>query len=145
GYISNVPGTIDFPPGSIAAVSGGNPSAHNAHLVASNTNPVTYQGWRLSALYQFRDDWNLLIQQNYQDMDAEGYFYAYPQNPSGNALPPYEITAFTPAYTKDRYQSTAWTLNGKFGELKAVYSGSYLVRHIEAQQDYSNYLRSHTG
>jgi iron complex outermembrane recepter protein len=146
GYISNVPGTIAFAPGSIPAAEGGNPSANNAALVASDTNPVTYQGLRLSALYQLNDDWNLLIQQNYQNMDAEGYFYAYPQDPSGNALAPYQITAFTPAYNKDRYESTAWTLNGRVGELKAVYSGSYLVRHIEAQQDYSNYLRSlHTG
>jgi iron complex outermembrane receptor protein len=145
GYISNVPGTIGFPAGSTPAVEGGNPSANNAHLVASDTNPVTYQGLRLSALYQVNDDWNVLIQQNYQNMDAEGYFYAYPQDPSGNALQPYQITAFTPAYNKDRYESTAWTLNGRFGELKAVYSGSYLVRHIEAQQDYSNYLRSDKG
>jgi iron complex outermembrane receptor protein len=145
GYISNVPGTIAFPAGSIPAVDGGNPSANNAHLVASDTNSVSYQGLRLSALYQVNDDWSLLIQQDYQEIDAEGYFYAYPQDPAGNALSPYAITAFTPAYNKDRYESTAWTLNGKFGELKAVYSGSYLVRHIEAQQDYSNYLRSHTG
>jgi outer membrane receptor protein involved in Fe transport len=145
GYISNVPGTIAFPAGSVPAVEGGNPSANNASLVASNTNPVTYQGLRLSALYQFNDEWNLLVQQNYQNMDAEGYFYAYPNDSSGNALPPYEITAFTPAYNKDRYESTAWTLNGSFGGLKAVYSGSYLVRHIEAQQDYSNYLLSRTG
>jgi iron complex outermembrane receptor protein len=145
GYISNVPGTIAFPPGSVPAVDGGNLSANNAGLVASNTNPVSYQGLRLSALYQFSDGWNLLIQQNYQDMEADGYFYAYPQDPSGNALPPYEITAFTPAYTKDRYESTAWTLNGRFGELQAVYTGNYLVRHIEGQQDYSNYLRSAHG
>ena len=146
GYISNVPGTIAFVPGSIAAVAGGNPSANNAGLVASNTNPVTHNGFRLSALYQFRDDWNLLIQQNYQGMQADGYFYAYPQDPGGNALPPYQITAFTPAFTKDRYESTAWTLNGRIGELRAVYSGSYLDRHIEGQQDYSNYLRSlHAG
>jgi iron complex outermembrane receptor protein len=146
GYISNVPGTIAFVPGSIPAVDGGNPSANNAALVASNTNPVTYQGLRLSALYQVNDDWNLLIQQNYQGMHADGYFYAYPQDPSGNALPPYEITAFTPAFTRDRYESTTWTLNGRLGVLKAVYSGSYLVRHIEGQQDYSNYLRGiHAG
>jgi outer membrane receptor protein involved in Fe transport len=146
GYISNVPGTIAFVPGSIPAVEGGNPSANNAALVASNTNPVTYGGFRLSALYQFRDDWSLLIQQNYQYLHADSYFYAYPQDPGGNALPPNQITAFTPAFTKDRYESTAWTLNGRIGELKAVYSGSYLVRHIEGQQDYSNYLRSlHAG
>jgi len=145
GYISNVPGTIAFLPGSTPAVSGGNPVATNAQLLGSNTNPVSYGGFRLSGLYRFDDDWNLLIQQNYQDMHADGYFYAYPFDPNGTALAPYQITAFTPAYSKDRYESTAWTLNGGLDGLKAVYTGSYLTRHIEGQQDYSNYLRSVTG
>ena len=145
GYISNVPGTIAFPAGSTPAVSGANPVANNASLVAPNTNPLTYGGFRLTGLYQFHNDWNLLVQQNYQDMQADGYFYAYPFDPNGKALPRYEITAFTPAYTKDHYESTAWTLNGGFGDLKMVYTGSYLARHIEGQQDYSNYLRSVIG
>jgi iron complex outermembrane recepter protein len=145
GYITNVPATIAFPPNSTAAVSGGNPVANNAFLAAPNTNPVTYGGFRLSGLYQLADDWSLLIQQNYQDMHADGYFYAYPSDPNGRALAPYQITAFSPAFTKDRYASTAWTLNGSFGDLKAVYTGSYLTRHIEGEQDYSNYLRSVTG
>ena len=145
GYISNVPATIAFAPGSVPAVAGGNPTANNAALLASDINPVIYQGVRLSALYQRGDDWNLLIQQNYQDMNADGYFYAYPFGPDGTALRPYEITAFNPAFNKDRYESTAWALNGRLGDLRVVYNGSYLVRHIEAQQDYSNYLRSGKG
>ena len=145
GYISNVPATLAYPPGSPPAVSGGNPTANNAALLASDTNPLTYAGFRLSALYQFADDWSLLLQQSYQNMDAEGYFYAYPSDPNGNALARYQITAFTPAYNQDRYESTAWTLHGRIGGLKAVYNGSYLVRHIEAQQDYSNYLHSPLG
>ena len=54
-------------------------------------------------------------------------------------------SAFNPAYTRDRFDSTAWTLNGKIGDLKAVYTGSYMLRHIEGQQDYSNYWRSVYG
>ncbi|MGH9643587.1 MAG: TonB-dependent receptor plug domain-containing protein, partial [Terriglobales bacterium] len=143
GYIDNVPSTIGFVPGTPEAATG--VRASNASLVSSNTNPVSYGGFRLSGLYQIQDDWSLLIEQNYQDMNADGYFYAYPSDSNGKALQPYEITAFTPAYTHDRYESTAWTLNGKLGGLQGVYSGSYMVRHIEGQQDYSNYLRSATG
>jgi outer membrane receptor protein involved in Fe transport len=144
GYISNVPGTISFslPSPSDEKIRLISPVANNASLVGPNTNPVTYQGFRLSGLYQFDDEWSLLIQQNYQDMDAEGYFYAYPFDSNGNALKARQITAFTPAYTRDRYESTAWTLAGRLGELKAIYAGSYMARHIEGQQDYSNYLRS---
>jgi iron complex outermembrane recepter protein len=145
GYISNVPGTIGYLPNSPQVLAGVNPMANNASLLQNNTNPVNYEGARLSALYKINDDWNVLLQQNYQDMRAEGYFYAYPLASDDRALQPYQITAFTPAYTKDRYESTAWTLDGKVDDLRIVYTGSYMVRHIEGQQDYSNYLRNVNG
>ena len=143
GYIDNVAATAGYEGDSAAARSG--VTANNASLVASNTNPVNYEGLRASLLWQFNPDWDLLLQQNFQDTEADGYFYAYPQDPNGNALQPYQIAAFTPAYTKDRYESTAWTLNGRIGSLSAVYTGSFMTRHIEGQQDYSNYLRSPYG
>ena len=142
GYIANVPGTIqlDLPSPSAPGVSLVSPVVSNAGLVARDTNPIIWQGLRLSGLYRFNDDWNLLIQQSYQDMDAAGSFYAYPVASDGQALQNYQITAFEPSYTHDRYGSTAWTLNGQVADIKAVYSGSYMVRHIEGQQDYSNYI-----
>jgi iron complex outermembrane receptor protein len=144
GYISNVPGTISFdiPLDGVRLVS---PVANNADLVGSNTNSLTYRGFRLSALYRFNDDWDLLIQQSYQSMQADGSFYAYPADSNGRALQPNQITAFTPAYTQDRYESTAWTFNGRLGDLQAIYAGSYMRRHIDEQQDYSNYLRGTGG
>ena len=152
GYISNVPGTISYPPGSVGATLGGNPTANNFALVQNNANSVTYQGARVSVLWDINENWNFLLQQNYQDMEADGWFYDYPQAPNtyplvpnGQNLPRYEIQAFAPAYTKDRYESTAWTVNGQFAGLKGIYTGSYMVRHIDGQQDYSNYLRSTTG
>jgi iron complex outermembrane recepter protein len=145
GYISNVPSTIGYLPGSVPATLGGNPTANNYNLVQSDGNTVDYQGARLEALWKINDNWNFLLEQNYQNMEADGYFYAYPQDTAGNNLQQYQISAFTPAYTKDKYESTAWTLNGEFAGLKAVYTGSYMVRHIEGQQDYSNYLRSADG
>ena len=137
GYISNVAGSISSP---------GTPVANNASLVGSNENPVSYTGARLSALWKVNDNWNALIQQNYQNMEADGYFADYPKDPNGRNLAPDQITAFTPAYDKDKYESTAWTLNGNINDLlKLVYTGSYLVRHTEQQADYSNYLRSAVG
>ncbi len=143
GYINNVPSTIQFP---------GSPVANNAALVATNTNPVSYEGFRLSALWKINDNWNVLVQQNYQDMQADGYFADYPIGSDLQPLAPYQITAFEPAYDKDRYESTSWTVNGflpdvfgSFGGLKTVYTGSYLDRRINQQADYSNYLRSGGG
>ncbi|MBS0377151.1 MAG: TonB-dependent receptor [Proteobacteria bacterium] len=143
GYINNVPGTSSFVPGSIEASTG--VTASNVALVGTDTNPVQFQGARLSLLWQVADQWKLLVQQNYQGMTADGYFYAYPVSSDGRALAPYEITAFEPAYTHDRYESTALTLEGHVKDLDLVYTGSYLVRNIEGQQDYSGYMRSQFG
>jgi iron complex outermembrane recepter protein len=144
GYIDNVPATIGYQP--ITPSVNGGPTANNAFLVETNTNPVDYQGVRLSALWKINDNWDALLQQNYQNMEADGYFYAYPNSVVGTPLDHYQITAFTPAYSKDRYESTALTVNGKLSDLLSlVYAGSYMVRHIEGQQDYSNYMRSFTG
>jgi outer membrane receptor protein involved in Fe transport len=146
GYISNLPSTIAYPPGSVGATIGGNPSANNASLLKNDANPVTYQGMRFSLLWKFADNWDFLLQQNYQDLEADGWFYAYPADPNGTTLAPYQITAFQPAYTKDRYESTSVTINGQItDDLHLLYAGNYLVRHIEGQQDYSNYLRSTFG
>ncbi len=145
GYIANVPSRIAYPANSPQVLAGVNPSANNAALVQTDTNPIDYQGVRAAVLWQFAPGWDVLLQQNLQDMDTPGYFYAYPFDSNGIALQPYQIAAFTPAYNKDRYRSTSLTINGEFHDWKLIYSGNYMVRHIEAQQDYSNYLRSATG
>jgi len=144
GYISNVPSTISYVPGTVPASSG--VSANNASLLGNHSNPVDYQGFRLSALWKMNDDWSLLLQQNYQDLDAQGYFYAYPADSNGVALARYQIAAFTPAFNKDKYASTSWTLSGKLpANMSLIYTGSYLDRNIDGQQDYSNYMRSIVG
>jgi iron complex outermembrane recepter protein len=146
GYIDNVPGTIGYYPGTPPRDLGGNPTANNGPLQGPASNPVEYQGARLSALWKITNDWDLLVQQNYQNLEADGYFYTYPTGTNGQPLGRYQINAFSPAYTKDKYESTAWTLNGKLGDLLSlVYTGSYMTRHIDGQQDYSNYMRSAVG
>jgi outer membrane receptor protein involved in Fe transport len=159
GWIDNVPGTISipplgngadvgFPPGAgtgLPASRPGSPIATNAGMTGRNMNTMDYTGARLSALYKFNENWDILVQQNYQNSEADGYFYTYPKDSNGNNLGPMELTAFVPAYSKDKYSSTAWTINGAFAGLKAVYTGSYMTRSIDGQQDYSNYMRSNHG
>lgn len=146
GYIDNVPATIGYYPGSAPNTLGGNPTANNGPFQGNATNPVDYVGARLSAAWKVNDDWDVLLQQNYQDMQADGYFYTYPTGTEGQPLGKYQINAFYPGGTKDRYESTSLTINGKIADLlNVVYSGSYMVRHIDGQQDYSNYMRSAVG
>jgi iron complex outermembrane recepter protein len=146
GYIDNVPGTIGYYPGTPPFDAGGNPTANNGPFQGTDTNPVTYEGARVSGLWKINDDWDVLVQQNYQDMRADGYFYSYPTGTDGTPLGKYQINAFYPGSSKDRYESTAWTVNGKITDLlSVVYTGSYMVRHIDGTQDYSNYMRSNVG
>src|SRR5262249_8434323 len=86
GYTDKVSATIGYHPGTIPYDSGGNPTANNAGLAGANTNSVTYTGARLSALYKLNDNWDFLVQQNWQNMEADGYFYAYPRGVNGESL-----------------------------------------------------------
>ncbi len=150
GYISNVPSTIAVRKlgtgdDSNRANRPGSPIVTNGGVQGNNLNTISTSGARLSALYKFSENWDILLQQNYQNTEADGYFYTYPLDSNGNVLGKNQLTAFTPAFNKDKYASTAWTVNGSFAGLKAVYTGSYMTRHIDGQQDYSNYLRSGHG
>ncbi|HVO48618.1 MAG TPA: TonB-dependent receptor, partial [Steroidobacteraceae bacterium] len=79
--------------------------------------------------------------QSYQNIDAQGVFYQMPKSSDGDPLPPQSVTLFNDSWSKDKFENTAWTLNGRIGALKAVYTGSYLVRNISEIQDYTNYAR----
>jgi len=164
GYIDNVPATFtrkntdigigfayypanaagqcpDGLPNNGFCVPPGSPSINNFNLARDNINPITYQGIRAELLYKFSDDWDVLITQSYQDMHSQGVFYQQPFASDGAPLQPLQVTLFNQAYNKDKFESTAWTVNGKLGDIRAVYTGGYLVRHIDQTGDYTNYAR----
>jgi outer membrane receptor protein involved in Fe transport len=163
GYIDNVPATFtrhdtdigihyaSFPavggvcpdggPNNGFCVPPGSPVLNNSNIAAKAINPAEYQGIRVEALYKFNEDWNVLITQSFQDLDTQGVFYQQPNASDGAPLQPLEVTLFNNAFDKDRFESTAWTVNGRFGDLKAVYTGGYLVRNVEQVGDYTNYAR----
>jgi iron complex outermembrane recepter protein len=137
-------GGVCTAPGAVATAFGvppGSPVINNYLIAQNDINPVTYQGIRAELLYKFSDDWDLLITQSYQDMHSQGVFYQQPFASDGAPLQPLQVTLFNTAYNKDNFESTAWTVNGKFGDIRAVYTGGYLVRHVEQTGDYTNYAR----
>jgi iron complex outermembrane receptor protein len=154
GYINNVPGTfvrqstdtgihyagyVNNIPGPATPEN----SANNNALVANGINTVNYQGFRLSALYKFNEDWNALLTQTYQNMHSQGVFYetSYSSGTPAVPLPDLSVQNYVPTYDNDKFENTALTVNGKIGDLKLVYTGGYLVRNIEGQGDYTNYAR----
>lgn len=163
GYINNVPATFtrkntdlgihyaNYPavngqcpdglPNSGYCVPPGSPTLNNNSLVGNAINPVTYKGIRAELLYKFNDDWDILLSQMNQNMDADGVFYQQPRSSDGVPLQPLEVTLFNKTYTHDKFSNTAWTVNGKLGDLKALYTGGYLVRRVEQIADYTNYAR----
>jgi outer membrane receptor protein involved in Fe transport len=163
GYIDNVPATFtrkntdigihyaNYPavngqcpdglPNAGWCVPPGSPAINNYGIAGRAINPATYKGARFSMLYKFNEDWDLLLTQTYQNLDTDGVFYQQPNASDGAALNPLEVTLFNPSYNRDRFESTSWTVNGKFGALRAVYTGGYLVRKVEQVNDYTNYSR----
>ena len=165
GYINNVPSTfarggtdIGIGNNNGGVVPTNSITINNNNLVANGINPVTYNGARLEVLFKINDEWDALLTQSYQNMNAQGVFYQQPYGsqglvlnslaepqPSPQKLAPLSVTNFVPSYDKDKFEATAITVNGKIGDLKLVYDGSYMVRNVEQQQDYTNYSRGVNG
>jgi outer membrane receptor protein involved in Fe transport len=147
GYIDNIPATFARSNNDVSiGYAGGKVPANsvvinNSAVVGDNTNPVTYGGARVEALYRFNDDWNALLAQSYQNMEADGVFTEEAANSLGQPQPDLTSQLFNPSYNKDRFENTALTVDGRVGPLKLLYAGSYLVRNIEQVQDYTNYAR----
>ena len=108
--------------------------ANNGNIVENDINDVTYQGFRLSGLYEINEDWDLLITHAQQQIEADGVFAADPD------LDDYDIVRFTPENIEDKFHNTSWTLEGRLGALEALYTGAYTDRTTDQTVDYSDYL-----
>jgi iron complex outermembrane receptor protein len=87
GYISNVPGTIQVPdagnyypivpapmtcaPTALPAITACRRTTSSGSAIDISTRS-TYGGARASLLWKINDDWNALVQQNFQNMEADG-------------------------------------------------------------------------
>jgi outer membrane receptor protein involved in Fe transport len=121
------------------------PQANNFSIAQKDFNPTTYTGGRLSGLYQVDDDWNILISESLENLNADGLSVEYPVGSDFQTLKPLQVTSFTPSYVRDRYSNTAWTVNGKVADLNVIYTGGYTNRDVHQQEDYTNYSRSGGG
>ncbi len=172
GYIDNVYSTftrsnadvgnyyLNIKPNAAGACPNGQPQAatspgfctfpdqhqiNNGTTAGKDFNPVTYTGGRIEALWDVNPDWNILVTQSVQQLDARGLSQHYPIGSDFQPLGPLQVTSFVPNFYKDNFESTSWTVHGKLGPLTAIYTGSYLERHIDNQVDYTNYSRTAYG
>ena len=169
GYIDNVPSTFTrsnqdlgnsywnitpvgghCPNGQPAGAAGlcappNSGQVNNFSIAKKDFNPVDYSGGRISALVEVNPDWDVLIAQSFSNMNAQGLSVEYPTSSDFQPLGPLQVSSFVPSYDRDRWENTAWTVNGKIGQLKAIYTGAYMIRNISQQMDYTNYSRSAGG
>jgi outer membrane receptor protein involved in Fe transport len=158
GYIDNVAGTVDtsssgrfrtaktvrangVPVGSRAGgqskadLSGVNfLSANNSAHVEDDFNDATYQGYRLSALWDINEDWSLLVGAASQTLDVDGVFFVDPD------LGDLEIQRFERDTMEDSFDNYNWTLEGRLGALNVVYTGAFTERDTDQIVDYTDYL-----
>ena len=114
---------------------------NNFGIAANDFNPVTYAGGRLETLYQINDHWNALLTLSYQEIEADGVSAEMASNSQGQPLPDLTVQLFNPSFYKDRFRGAALTVAGQIGDLKALYTGGFLVRNLEQVQDYTSYAR----
>ena len=150
GYIDNLSATFARAAADLGinyAYAGGQVPANslvinNFNVATKDINPVTYQGVRLETLYRFNEDWSALLTQSYQSIEADGVFAEMAANSLGQPQPDLSVQLYNPSHSKDRFENTALTIDGRVGALKLVYAGAYFVRNVEQVQDYTNYARS---
>lgn len=110
-------------------------NADNAALVEDDFNDTSYQGGRISALWNINDNWSLQVGAMIQEIDSDGTFYTDP-NLEGD----YEIQRYEKEFVKDEYTNLNWTLQGRLGALDVIYTGAFTDRETDQRVDYSDYL-----
>ncbi len=139
GYIDNVQGTFTLDPeiNPDSAVDLGPDAtyeeARNSDLAEDNFNDSFYKGIRLSGYHEFNADWNILLQNTYQELGADGVF---DYDPDVGDL---KVERFFRDELEDTFNQTAWTIEGRAGMLDLIYTGGYLYREVEQSVDYTGY------
>jgi iron complex outermembrane recepter protein len=139
GYIDNVQGTFTLDPNinEESAVDLGPDAtydeARNADLAEDNFNDSFYKGVRLGVYHEFNPDWNVLVQNTYQELGADGVFDYDPK------VGDLEVERFFPDELRDKFNQTTWTVEGRAGMLDLIYTGGYLYREVEQSVDYTGY------
>ena len=159
GYIDNIPGTLNLtqsgrfrPAGTVRAngvpVSSGRAGfqstadlsgvtfldADNGAQAEDNFNDAVYSGARLTALWEFSPDWSLTVAHMQQDVEADGVFFADPT--VGDLV----IQRYENDRLEDSFNNINWTLEGRIGELEAIYTGAFTDREADQMVDYADYM-----
>ncbi len=137
GYINNVANPPETYPTS------GVPRS-NAGLVKKNYNWVDTTGGRAALKVNLNDTWSITPTLQTQHQVANGQFGYTPfgVNNASIVIPPsgdLNVSRFYPERNDDTWTQATLTVQGKIGNLDAIYAGGYLKRKIDSVSDYSDY------
>ncbi|WP_420139151.1 TonB-dependent receptor domain-containing protein [Sphingomonas sp.] len=131
GYIDNTPGQRTY------TLSDDDPSndktVNNSEFVKKNFNDVDTYGGRIALAVDLNDNWTVTPSLVAQHQLAHGTFGFDPR------VGDLEVHEFAPDRNLDKWYQAALTVEGKIGNFDLVYSGGYLQRSIDNDQDYSYY------
>jgi len=111
-------------------------AANNSGLIEEDFNDTQYSGFRVSALYEFSDDWRLSVSHARQSVESDGVFFADPDLGLDNL----EVQRFEQDKLEDDFSNTSWTVEGRLAMLDVVYTGAYTDRDTQQRVDYTDYL-----
>lgn len=106
---------------------------NNDAFVEDNYNDAVYRGGRAALTFKVSDDWSVDVMHMRQQLDTDGVFDYEP------AVGDLKVTKFDKNSLDDRADVTTWALNGRFGMLDFIYTGSYLNHKAEQYADYAGY------
>ena len=106
----------------------------NAALVQDDINDSVYQGMRLSMKHEIDNDWSVLLSMATQSVESDGVFFADPE------LGDLEVQRYQTDTLEDDFVNLNWTVEGRLGALKALYTGAYTQRETDQLVDYADYL-----
>ena len=131
GYIDNVPGTRTYTRGDADPTN--DYTISNKARVRDDYNTVYTQGGRAALRIELNDNWVITPQVMGQVQKAAGLFAFDPK------VGDLKVTHFYPESSKDKWVQAAMTIEGQVANLDVTYSGSYLKRNDETNQDYTDY------
>jgi iron complex outermembrane receptor protein len=150
GYIDNVAGTLTYP-GFTLHDDASNTDTVIPTRCISNTSPPTpgctatpnhpkkhyndidTYGARGALKVDLNDTWSITPTLMGQSQKSDGNFFF------NQGLGDLKIAHYYPESYEDKWGQAALTVEGKFSNFDVVYAGSYMKRHDEIHQDYTDY------
>jgi outer membrane receptor protein involved in Fe transport len=145
GYISNVPGTRNYPVTDVNGNAAVLPVS-NTKYVKKNYNDVETWGGRAALGIDLDENWTVTPSVIYQNQKAHGTFLYGPltgNDPLSPAVGDLKVQDYTPEMNRDEWVQAAMTIHGKLGNWDVTYAGGYFSRHVDTTADYSDYTVSY--